>query len=130
MMCSVAVSALALSLFLGAVLRPVQAAPPPLPGTWQLVGTSPPGFVRHGAEVGRITITIQKGALHGVVLTGKHRYTATGRYIAAHHELQLVISTVKGKVRLQATIGPDQRRMIGTWYDTHGNDGGIVLMRL
>jgi hypothetical protein len=64
--------------------------------------------------VGRITTTMQKSTLHGAVVTGKHRYTATARYIPAHHEVQLMIGTVKGKVRLQAALGQDQRRMIGT----------------
>jgi len=106
------------------------AVQPPILGAWQLVGTTPPGFVRQGVQVARVTLTMSGGHLHGLVLTGSHRYTAPAQYAASHRELRLTIHTVKGIVRLQATLWKDGKRMIGTWYDTRGDDGGFVLVRL
>ena len=106
------------------------ASPVPILGTWQLVGTTPSGFVRHGAQVALITITEQKGKLHGQVMTGHHHYAASATYSSKPRQLALTIHTIKGLVRLQATLARDGKRMIGTWYDSHGNDGGIVLIRI
>lgn len=115
-----------LAIGLGAHAHPL----PPILGTWQLIGTAPPGFVRHGAEVARLTLTLQHGHLHALVLAGTHRYTATAQYSAPHHQLLLTVHTVKGLVRVQATPGPGSGRMIGTWSDTRDDDGGVVLVRL
>lgn len=90
----------------------------------------PPGFVRHGIKVGRILISARNSKLYGLVFTGTHHYMASGGYIARLRELQLVIRTGKSKVRLQSILSLDGRRMIGTWYDSHGHDSGIVLAHL
>ena len=65
--------------------------------------------------------------------TGKHRYTVASQYVTAQHELLLTVPVSKGKVRLQATLGTGKvgaARMLGLWSDTHGDDGGFVLLRL
>lgn len=103
---------------------------PSVLGAWRVIGTAPPGVVRHGAEVARLTLTLQRGRRRALVLTGPHRYTASGQYSAARHQLLLTVHTAKGLVRLQATPGPGSARMIGTWSDTRGDDGGFVLLRL
>ena len=73
--------ALTLSLFILAagVAGPhpaAHAARPPVLGTWQFVGTSPPGVVRQGTQVALITLTQHGKTLHALVLTGRHRHDA------------------------------------------------------
>ncbi len=111
-------------------MRSSRPAPPPVLGAWRFVGTAPPGFVRTGTEVARLTLTLQRGRLHALVSTGKHRYNADGRYSAAQHQLLLSVPTTAGRVRLQATLGQHDARMLGIWSDTHGDDGGFVLLRV
>ena len=108
----------------------VAPAPPPILGAWRYVGTAPPGFVRQGTEVARLTLRLQHGRLQALVATGRHRYTADGRYVAARHELLLSVPTSAGLVRLRATAGQRDTRMIGIWSDAHGDDGGFVLLRV
>ncbi len=105
------------------------ASPSPIPGTWRFVGTTPPGFTRQGTQVARLTLSYQHRILRAVVVTGVHRYVTTGQYSALRHELLLIVRTTKGTVRLQATLWTGEQRMIGTWSDTRGDDGGFVLVR-
>ncbi len=106
---------------------------PPILGAWRFVGTAPPGFVRHGAEVARLTLSLRHGQLRALISTGKYHYTADGRYVAVQRQFVLTVKTVRGIVLLQATLGQGRAgaaRMLGIWNDTHGDDGGFVLLRL
>lgn len=112
--------------------RPRPTAPPVL-GAWRFVGTAPPGFVRQGTEVARLTFRLQRGRLFVLVATGKQRYNVAGQYVAAKHEILLTVPAKPGIVHLQATLGQGRAgaaRMIGLWSDAHGDDGGFVLLRL
>ncbi|MDQ2827637.1 MAG: hypothetical protein M3Y74_01090 [Chloroflexota bacterium] len=105
----------------------------PILGAWRFVGTAPPGFVRTGTEVARLTFSLDHGSLRALVATGKRRYTVASQYVAAQHEILLTVPASRGKVRLQATLGAGSMgaaRMLGIWSDTHGDDGGFVLLRL
>ena len=112
--------------------HPAHSVPPVL-GAWRFVGTAPPGFTRQGTEVARLTFSLQRGHLQALVSTGKQRYNANGQYVAAKHEVLLTVPTRAGVVHLQATLGQGRAgaaRMIGVWSDTHGDDGGFVLLRV
>ena len=113
--------------------HPAHPALPPVLGVCRFVGTAPPGFVRTGTEVARLTFSLQRGRLHALVTTGKHRYNVGGQYVAARRELLVTVPASRGKVRLQATLGTGSvgaARMLGIWSDTHGDDGGFVLLRV
>jgi hypothetical protein len=107
-----------------------QPTPPPVLGSWRWMGTAPAAFVRQGTQEAQITLTLRQGHLRGLVSTGQHRYAAVARYISTQHQLQMTLRTAQGRVRVQATILKGNQRMIGTWYDAHGNDGGFVLVRI
>jgi len=114
-------------------MRLPRPGPPPVLGAWRFVGTAPPGFTRQGTEVARLTFSLQRGRLRALVATGKQRYNATGQYVAAKQQVLLTVPTRVGVVHLQATLGQGRAgaaRMIGVWSDTHGDDGGFVLLRL
>lgn len=114
-------------------LNAVHPATPPILGVWRFVGTAPPGFVRTGTEVARLTLNLQGERLRALVVTGKHRYTVGAQYATARRELLLTVPASAGKVRLQATLGAGTAgagRMLGLWSDTHGDDGGFVLLRV
>jgi len=113
--------------------HPVPPATPPVLGAWRFVGTAPPGFTRQGTEVARLTFSLSHGRLQALVATGKQQYNATGQYVAAKQQVLLTVLTGAGIVRLQATLGQGRAgtaRMIGVWSDTHGDDGGFVLLRV
>ncbi len=111
--------------------RPVApVAPLPILGAWQYQGTAPPGFTRQGTQGARITVALQGKTLHALVLTGARRYAATAQYVASRHELVISVPTVAGHVRLDAMLLTGNARMVGTWYDAHGDDGGFVLLRI
>jgi hypothetical protein len=94
------------------------------------MGTAPSGFVRQGSQEAQLTLALQQGHVRGLVSTGRHRYAADARYTAAQHQLQLTVRSAQGSVRIQATMLKGNQRMIGTWYDARGNDGGFVLVRI
>jgi hypothetical protein len=106
--------------------------PPPILGSRRWMGTAPAGFVGQGTQEAQVTLTLRQGHLRGLVSTGRHRYAADARYISAQaqRQLQLSVRTAQGRVRVQATMLKGNQRMIGTWYDARGDDGGFVLMRL
>jgi len=113
--------------------HPTHPATPPVLGAWRFVGTAPPGFVRQGTDVAQLTLSLQRGRLYALVTTGKHRYASDGRYVAAQRQLLLTVRTSGGVVRLQATLGAGSAgaaRMLGIWSDTHGDDGGFVLLHV
>jgi len=110
--------------------HPTHPAAPPILGAWRFVGTAPPGFTRQGTEVARLTLSLQRGRLYALVTTGKHRYNVGAQYVTAKHELLVTVPASRGKVRLQATLERGAARMIGLWSDTHGDDGGFVLLRI
>ena len=91
-------------------------------------GSAPSGFVRQGTQQSQVTLTLRQGHMRGIVSTGRHRYAADASYISAQHQLQLTVRTAQGSVRVQATMLKGNQRMIGTWYDARGNDGGFVLV--
>ncbi len=103
-------------------------AAPPVLGAWCFVGTAPPGFTRQGTEVARLTFSLERGRLHALVFTGKHRYNVGGQYVAARHELLVTVPASRGKVRLQATLGTGSAgaaRMLGIWSDAHGDESDV-----
>jgi hypothetical protein len=106
------------------------STPAPVLGSWRWMGTAPAGFVRQGTQEAQVTLTLRQGQVRGFVSTGRHRYAADACYTAAQQQLQLTISTAQGSVRVQATMLKGNQRMIGTWYDAHGDDGGFVLVRI
>ncbi len=114
-------AALALSL--------AQATAAPVMGTWLLQGTAPPGFVRSGTTVARVILSMHGSAVQGEVTTGSHHYPTIGTYSTRQHLLRLTLHTVKGVVHLEATLLTGNGRMVGTWSDSRGDDGGIVWVR-
>jgi hypothetical protein len=124
---SIQLAALVASLGIAAHQQPTSR---PVLGSWRWMGTAPSGFVRQGTQEAQVTLTLQQGHVRGLIATGRHRYAADARYISSQHQLQLTLRTAQGRVRVQATMLKGNQRMIGTWYDAHGNDGGFVLARI
>jgi hypothetical protein len=124
---SIQLAALVASLGISAHQHPT---PPPILGSWRWMGTAPSGFVRQSNQEAQLTLTLRQGHVRGLIATGRHRYAADARYISGQHQLQLTLHTAQGHVRVQATMLKGNQRMIGTWYDAHGNDGGFVLVRM
>ncbi len=120
-------AALVTSVGIGARTYPT---PPPVLGSWRWMGTAPSGFVRQGTQEAQVALTLHQGHLWCFVSTGRHRYAADARYVPAQQQLQLTIYTVQGHVRVQATMLKGNQRLIGTWYDARGDDGGFVLVRI
>jgi hypothetical protein len=94
------------------------------------MGTAPSGFVRQGTQEAQVTLTLHQGQVRALVSTGRHRYATDARFSAPQKQLQLTFRTAQGSVRIQATLLKGNQRMIGTWYDAHGDDGGFVLVRI
>jgi hypothetical protein len=103
---------------------------PPILGGWRWIGTAPSGFIRQGTQEAQVTLSLRQGHLQGLIVTGRHRYTAGVSYAEKQQQLQLTIHTAQGNVRIQATLLKGSQRMIGTWYNAHGDDGGFVLVRI
>jgi hypothetical protein len=106
-----------------------QPTPPPVLGSWRWMGTAPSGFVRQGTQEAQVTLTFHQGQVRGLVATGRYRYAADAHYTASQKQLQLTFRTGQGSVRVEATLLKGNQRMISTWYDAHGDDGGFVLVR-
>lgn len=83
-----------------------------------------------GTQEAQVTLTSRQGHVRGLVSTERHRYATNARYTATQRQLQLTIRTARGSVRVEAAMLKGNQRMIGTWYDARGDDGGFVLARI
>jgi len=103
---------------------------PSLAGTWAMEGTGPAGLVNTG---GRIAIVLLRQHGHTLTLTlqsGGRRYGAAGTYSWTSHNMGVRWRMpAAGLVRFSGIVQAGNTRIIGQWADSHGDDGGAILVR-
>ena len=105
--------------------------PASLSGSWAMQGTGPAGFVAAGGRVATLQVRQRGHALAIAIRSGTRTYAATGTYGYPTPTLRFSWRMpAAGTVRFTSSVQAGGARAIGNWIDDHGDDGGVVLIRL
>jgi len=107
------------------------AIPTSLSGSWAMRGSGPAGLVAAGGRIATLQVRQRGGALTIAIRSGTRTYAAAGTYDYPKPSLRFSWRMpAAGTVRFTGSVQAGGSRAIGNWIDDHGDDGGVVLIRL
>jgi len=107
------------------------AIPTSLSGSWAMRGSGPAGLVAVGGRIATLQVRQRGHALAIAIRSGTRTYAATGTYGYPTPTLRFSWRMpAAGTVRFTGSVQAGGARAIGNWIDDHGDDGGVVLIRL